>query len=110
MGDGVDAGIHSSLIWENCKTSVLYQQAYQFIKSEDIAAGYGQLNPKPKPTVDPSVKQFAHMLKEHWNEYGISSVKPAMGIITLRVAGKKYEYELSDFKQLSEQAAVAGLI
>jgi hypothetical protein len=67
---------------------------------------------KTVPMVDGKVVQFAHMYNEAVKAHGVGSVRPQMGVVTLKLNnGKQYVYRYdAEFTGLLESAAAANLI
>jgi|SRR5690348_14208844 len=100
--DMQDPKVSSITINERRKSSVAYERAFQDANTPDAVAA--------KPKAPSEIVQFAHMANETIRDCGISALKPHAGIVTIQAGGKRYEYDLADFKRLFEQATQHGLI
>jgi hypothetical protein len=80
--------------------------------NEVTAADWSAANPQaPRAEESAEVRRFAHMWNESVQLNGIQSVKPILGVCTLKLEnGRKYEYPIAEFEKLQNAAAAADLL
>lgn len=56
------------------------------------------------------LKQFAHMVNEQMNRDGVQSLKPRVGVVTIHINGRAYEYGAAEFDTLYIEAQEKGFL